>query len=407
MGLGIATSRQTALLLLRRVKAGHIELVEGSKRLEVGARDAPLRARVVVRSARFWPAFLRGSSGLADAYADGAWECDDLVSLVRIAAREIRRLDGPRRRVAALSRMRSRQPRMTRAGSRRNVAAHYDMGNELFALFLDETMTYSCGYFASGESTLAEAQVAKLDLVCSKLALTPDDHLLEIGTGWGALAVHAASQYGCRVTTTTISREQRAAALSRVHAAGLADQVTVLSDDYRDLSGRYDKLVSIEMIEGVGWQYFDKFFRCCSRLLAPHGLMLLQTIVIEDQAYEVDKASSSFIMSRIFPGACLPSQAVIERCVRDSTDMRVTDTHDITPHYAVTLHEWRARWQANAGRVSALGGDDRLVRMWDLYFAWCEAGFRERRIRDLQVLLAKPAAVLQQASSDRARQLVQ
>ncbi len=390
MGLGTATTRQAVLLLLRGVRAGRIELVAGRECLTFGPSDAPLNAHVVVLSPRFWSACMRGSSGLADAYADRAWECDDVVSLVRIAAREIRRLDGLRRRVAPVSRKFSRLPRMTRAGSRRNVAAHYDAGNDLFALFLDETMTYSCAYFESEESTLEEAQVAKLDLACAKLALTPDDHLLEIGSGWGSLALHAASRYGCRVTTTTISREQRAATLRRVRAAGLSDRITVLFDDYRDLRGRFDKLVSIEMIEGVGWQYFDTFFRCCSDLLAPDGLMMLQAIVIEDRAYEVDKATNSFIMSRIFPGACLPSRAVIERCVRDSTDMCVIDTEDITAHYASTLQQWRARWHANADRIAALGGDERLARLWDFYFAWCEAGFRERRTGDLQVLLAKP-----------------
>ncbi len=390
MGLGTATTRQAVLLLLREVRGGRIELVEGRRRHTFGPPDASLVARVVVLSPRFWAACLRGSSGLADAYAERAWECDDVVSLVRIAARDIRRLDGLRRGIAPVSRVLSRLPRMTRAGSRRNVAAHYDLGNDLFGLFLDETMTYSCAYFESEESTLHEAQVAKLDLACSKLDLTPDDHLLEIGSGWGSLALHAASHYGCRVTTTTISREQHAAMLQRVHAAGRSDRITVLFDDYRDLRGRFDKLVSIEMIEGVGWQYFDTFFRCCSRLLVPDGLMLLQAIVIEDQAYEVDKATNSFIMSRIFPGACLPSRAVIERCVRDSTDMRVVDTEDITVHYASTLQEWRARWRANANRVTALGGDERLVRLWNFYFAWCEAGFRERRTGDVQVLLAKP-----------------
>ncbi|MGH2782134.1 MAG: class I SAM-dependent methyltransferase, partial [Thermoleophilaceae bacterium] len=241
------------------------------------------------------------------------------------------------------------------------------------------------------EQPLRAAQEAKLDRICRKLELAPDDHLLEIGTGWGSLALHAASRYGCRVTTTTISGEQRATAVARVREAGLEDRVTVLLCDYRDLSGRYDKLVSVEMIEAVGWQYFDLFFRRCGELLAPGGLMLLQAIVIDDRAFEVEKASRSFIKDLIFPAGCLPSVEVIRRCVARQTDMRLVGLEDITEHYPATLSRWRENFLRSERRAEQLGYDRRFRRLWELYFAYCEGGFRERRIGDVQALLARPA----------------
>jgi cyclopropane-fatty-acyl-phospholipid synthase len=270
------------------------------------------------------------------------------------------------------------------------VAAHYDLGDELFRLFLDDTMTYSCAVFDGPDATLAEAQERKLDLVCRKLDLGPGDHVLEIGTGWGSFALHAASRYGCRVTTTTISAAQHATATERVGAAGLSDHVEVLAEDYRDLRGRYDKLVSIEMIEAVGWQYFDDFLGRCGELLRPHGSMLLQAIVIDDAAFEVEKVSRTFIRELIFPAGCLPSVAVIEDCVRRTTDMSVLALDDITEHYPETLRRWRESLVAAAGRAEELGYDRRFQRLWELYLAYSEGGFRERRIRDVQVTLAKP-----------------
>jgi cyclopropane-fatty-acyl-phospholipid synthase len=276
-------------------------------------------------------------------------------------------------------------------GAKRHIAAHYDLGNEMFRLFLDESMTYSCAFFESPEMSLAEAQEAKLDRVCRKLELSPDDHLLEIGTGWGSLALHAAGRYGCRVTTTTISREQHAVAVERVRDAGLADRVTILLEDYRDLRGRFDKLASIEMIEAVGWQYFDTFFRRCGTLLRPDGLMLLQAITVADRAYELEKATRSFIRQLIFPAGCLPSVEVIQRCVDRVTDLRMLDLEDITDHYPETLRRWRENFVRSANRAADLGYDLRFRRLWELYFAWCEGGFRERRIGDVQALFAKPS----------------
>jgi cyclopropane-fatty-acyl-phospholipid synthase len=242
--------------------------------------------------------------------------------------------------------------------------------------------------------TLEEAQLAKLERVCDKLDLGPGDHLLEIGTGWGGLAVHAALTRGCRVTTTTISRDQHAHAVEAVRRAGVADRVTVLLEDYRGLTGRYDKLVSIEMIEAVGWQHTGAFFAKCSELLSPHGAMLLQAIAIDDRAYQVEKASRSFMNTRIFPGGCLPSLEVMTRATARRSDMQMVHLEDLTPHYVETLRRWRQRFTRHARELAERGYDERFQRLWTLYLAYCEAGFAERRILDLQLLLTKPLARL-------------
>jgi cyclopropane-fatty-acyl-phospholipid synthase len=384
-------ARFAATLLLSRLRAGRLEIVEGGRRRGFGPAGAALRATVRVHDASFWRALLRGSRRLAEAYGAGAWDTDDLVTLVRIVAREMPRLDRWRRPLAPLRALLTRMPRNTRAGARRHIAAHYDLGNDLFRLFLDETMTYSCAFFERPEMSLREAQEAKLERVCQKLELGPDDHVLEIGTGWGSFALHAAGRFGCRVTTTTISREQHRVASERVRDAGLSARVTVLLDDYRDLRGRYDKLVSIEMIEAVGWQYFDVFFRRCGELLDPRGLMLLQAIVIDDRAYEIEKASRSFAKELIFPSGCLPSLEVISRCVARATRLRLLDLEDITGHYPETLRRWRENFVRAAGRAAELGYDRRFRRLWELYLAFSEGGFLERRIGDVQALLAGPA----------------
>jgi cyclopropane-fatty-acyl-phospholipid synthase len=251
-------------------------------------------------------------------------------------------------------------------------------------------MVYSCAYFRDPVISLEEAQMAKLDRICRHLRLSSGDHLLEIGTGWGGLALHAARAYGCRVTTTTISTEQHALAVERVRAAGLEDRVTVLLEDYRDLHGRYDKLVSIEMIEAVGWQYFDAFFARCSELLEPDGLMLLQAITIDDRLYELEKGARSFANTHIFPGGCLPSNGLMADCVGRVTDMRAVWMEDITAHYPLTLAAWRQRFLANWEKLAGLGFDDRFRRLWVFYLSSSEAGFRERRLGDVQILYAKP-----------------
>ncbi len=255
---------------------------------------------------------------------------------------------------------------------------------------LDPTMSYSCAVFEHDAMTLEQAQLAKLERICEQLDLGPEDRVLEIGTGWGAFAVHAATTRGCHVTTTTISREQHDYAVEQVHRAGLNDRVTVLMEDYRDLRGRYDKLVSIEMIEAVGWRHLGTFFAKCSELLAPDGSMLLQAITIDDRVYEVEKASRSFINTYIFPGGCLPSLEVITRSLARRTDMQALALEDLTPHYVETLRRWRKAFTAHADALAALGYDKRFRRLWTLYLAYCEAGFAERRICDVQLLLTKP-----------------
>jgi cyclopropane-fatty-acyl-phospholipid synthase len=253
--------------------------------------------------------------------------------------------------------------------------------------------------------TLEEASVAKLERVCERLDLGPEDRVLEIGTGWGGFAVHAAATRGCRVTTTTISREQHDYAVARVRQAGLQDRVTVLMRDYRDLRGRFDKLVSIEMIEAVGWQQIGRFFARCSDLLTPHGAMLLQAITIDDRAYEVEKASKSFIREYIFPGGCLPSLEVITRNVARRTDLQTVALEDITPSYVETLRRWRHNFAAHAQELAQLGYDERFQRIWTLYLAYCEGGFAERRICDVQLLLAKPRWAVKTSAAARSTEI--
>ena len=385
-------ARKIALAVLRRTRHGTIVLVDGDDRLEFG--EPGLRATVVVRSPRFYRLALRGSIGLARGYRESAWECAELPTLMRIAAANASRLDAPRRAlmplIAGPQRVARWIARNTPRRSRRQIAAHYDLGNGLFALMLDETMSYSCAVFDEPDMTLAQAQRSKLEMICRKLGLSPDDRVLEIGSGWGSFAIHAASQHGCHVTTTTLSHEQYEHVSARVDELGLADRVEVLAKDYRELEGSFDKLVSIEMIEAVGWQYFDTFFKRCSRLLAPGGAMLLQAITIDDRAYEVEKASRSFINTYIFPGGCLPSRAAITRSVGRVTDLRLVDLEDITAHYVETLRRWRANLTEARAELARLGYDEPFRRVWELYLTYCEGGFWARRIGDVQMVLAKP-----------------
>jgi cyclopropane-fatty-acyl-phospholipid synthase len=392
-------ARRVFLSTLGRMRSGRIALNEewSGQKLRLGA-PAPdgLEAEISVRAPAFYPRLVRDRSiGLAETYADGVWSSPDLVSLLRIGAREIGRADALRRRLAPVLRPVQRLARLpvlnTRRGARRNIAAHYDLGNEMFEAWLDrETMLYSSALYEDEGMSLEEAQAAKLARICEKLELRPDDHLLEIGTGWGGLAVYAAANHGCSVTTTTISREQRSYAEARVRAAGLEDRVTVLGADYRELDGVYDKLVSIEMIEAVGWEYFDAYFRRCSELLRPSGLFFCQAICVDDRAYEAEKASRTLASELIFPGGCLPSPATIAESISRHTDLRMAWMEDISASYVLTLAEWRRRFAAAAPQLGELGYDERFRRLWDLWLALSEAGFREARITDLQMVFAKP-----------------
>ncbi|HTU30199.1 MAG TPA: cyclopropane-fatty-acyl-phospholipid synthase family protein [Solirubrobacteraceae bacterium] len=393
--------RAAAIALLRRIRVGSLLVVDelDGRRLAFG-EGAPT-ATIELRDPGFWRAVLRGSRGLAESYAAGLWDSPDLVAVIRLAARNAVVIDQVRRYTAPFwtphQRLRAILEPNSRRRNRRDIAAHYDLGNELFSRMLDPTMSYSCALFERDGMSLEQASIAKLERVCEQLDLRPEDQVIEIGTGWGGFAVHAAATRGCRVTTTTISADQHSYAVARVREAGLEDLVTVLRSDYRDLRGRYDKLVSIEMIEAVGWQQIGTFFARCSRLLHPHGAMLLQAITIDDRAYEVEKASRSFIKDYIFPGGCLPSLEVIQRNVARRTDLQTVDLHDLTASYVTTLRRWRERFQEHTPELQALGYDEPFRRLWTLYLAYCEAGFAERRICDVQLLLAKPRWVAPQA----------
>jgi cyclopropane-fatty-acyl-phospholipid synthase len=376
---------------LHRIAEGSLTVIENGEPRVYGS--GPPAATMIVRCTRTWRMGLTGSRGLAEAYAAGHWDSPDLVALVRLAARNASGLDRLRARLAPVrapgQRLRDLSRRSTRRRRRRDIAAHYDLGNQLFCRMLDPSMSYSCAVFDEPGMSLEEAQLAKLELICQRLDLGPDDHLLEVGTGWGALAVYAACTRGCRVTTTTISRAQHEYARAAVTRAGVEDRVTVLLEDYRDLTGRYDKLVSIEMIEAVGWRHTGAFLAKCSELLVAEGAMLLQAIAIDDRAYEVEKTSRSFMNTYIFPGGCLPSLEVIARDLARCTDMQAVHLEDLTPHYVETLRHWRRNFAANAGELTGHGFDERFRRLWTLYLAYCEAGFAERRILDVQLLLGK------------------
>ena len=389
--------RTAASLLLRAIRVGSLTIVEGEARRTFGS--GPPAATIHVQDPGFWPMLMRGSRGLAESYAQRMWESPDLVAVIRLAARNAVLIDRVRAVTGPLwkprQRVRETLRRRTRLRSQRDIAAHYDLGNQLFERMLDETMMYSCALFEHPGMSLREASVAKLDRVCDRLQIGPEDRVLEIGSGWGGFAVHAAATRGCRVVTTTISRQQHDYAVERVRRAGLGDRVTVLTRDYRDLRGSFDKLVSIEMIEAVGWQHIGRFFARCSDLLSPHGAMLLQAITIDDRAYEVEKASKSFIREYIFPGGCLPSMEVIMRNVARHTDLQAVGLEDITASYVETLRRWRHNFIGHSRELAELGYDRRFQRIWTLYLAYCEGGFAERRICDVQLVLAKPQWAVQ------------
>jgi cyclopropane-fatty-acyl-phospholipid synthase len=344
-----------------------------------------------------------GTIGAAEAYMHGKWTAPDLTALVRVFVANRDVLDAMDRGLARLGapllRLAHWRHRNTPGQSRRNIHAHYDLGNDLYRLFLDPTMMYSAAIYPREDSTLEEAALYKLDLICRRLHLVPEDHLLEIGTGWGGLALHAARHYGCRVTTTTLSARQRELALERVREAGLTGRITVLDRDYRELEGEYDKLVSVEMIEAVGLDFLDEYFRVCSARLRPHGRMLLQGIVIADRFYEQARRSVDFIQKYIFPGGALPSLGAMQNAIMRVTDLQLVHLHDIGMDYARTLREWRQRFMSQLHAVRQLGYSEEFIRMWEYYLAYCEGGFLERAISDVQVVLDKPACQLPAVTS--------
>jgi len=390
-------ARRLVLKQLGRLETGCVQLVEDGFEISFGQprAKAELFARIeVIHSSFYADIAFAGSIGAGEAYMRGAWQCEELVSLVRILLRNRAVLDnmekGSAWLITSIQRLLHWINRNTREGARRNISAHYDLGNDFFALWLDETMMYSSAMFESPDQSLADAQVNRLDVICRKLELGPGDHVIEIGTGWGGFAIHAARHYGCRVTTTTISRRQYELAWERVHQAGLEDRVELLLEDYRDLEGEYDKLVSIEMIEAIGSDQYDTYFGQCSRLLKPGGRMLIQAITIADEQYEYAQRNVDFIQRYIFPGSCLPSLAVMNATIAKVSDMVVTNIEDIGQDYALTLNHWRKNFFMHVEDVIQLGYPDEFIWMWEFYLCYCEGGFLERAISDVQLVASKP-----------------
>ena len=394
-------AREGVLKSLARLRSGALTVAEAGHSRTVGdpAAGPGLVASLRVHDPAFWLEVATGGAvGAAESYMRGEWDSDDLVALIRLLARDrdvlagleggLAKLRGPA--LLALHALR----RNTRRGSRENIRAHYDLGDDFFELFLDPTLMYSCAVFPSEASGLDEAAVHKLDVVCEKLKLAPGMRVLEIGTGWGGFAIHAAKRHGVRVTTTTISAAQYATAARRVREAGLESQVTLLREDYRDLpklGQRFDRVVSLEMIEAVGHEYLREYFAVIDRLLVADGRAVLQAIVIRDQDEAAYRRGVDFIQRHVFPGGALPSVRGMTDAVAAVTSMRTERLEDYTPHYARTLREWRARFEAKLDRVRALGFDERFVRLWRWYFCYCEAGFLERTCGLVQLELAGAA----------------
>lgn len=392
--------KRALLSKLAQMRECELSISEGPERLVFGDGKATcgsevLRAHIRVLNPQMWTLVAtNGSVGVAEGFMEGHWVVDDLVALVRIFVRNrdiLDRMEGGLARFGQwLLRGWHQLRKNTETGSRRNISAHYDLSNALFRTFLDPTMMYSCAVYTKAEETLELASVRKLDRICQKLALGPRDHLLEIGTGWGGFALHAASNYGCKITTTTISDEQFELAQKRVQEAGLADRITVVKQDYRSLEGQFDKIVSIEMIEAIGHQYLTTYFAKVSSLLKADGLALIQAITIEDHRYAQALRDVDFIKRYIFPGSFIPSiTAMIGACTAAS-DMKLVHLEDIGPSYALTLRAWRERFNGALDQVKLLGFDQRFIRMWNYYLAYCEGGFIERSIGDVHLLLAKP-----------------
>lgn len=395
------TLRKRLLTVMADLRDCQLSLHDGGNSVVLGRASSnpgdTLHATIIIRDPAFYRlAALNGSVGAGESYMDGHWDCDDLVALVRILVRNRDRLDalerGPARIGGAIMRGWHALMRNTRAGSRRNIAAHYDLGNDLFKLFLDESMMYSSAIYLDESESLEVAAKRKLDRICEKLDLQPHHHVVEIGTGWGGFAIHAAQHYGCKVTTTTISREQYELARQRVTAAGVQERVELLLEDYRDLEGTYDRLVSIEMIEAIGPQYLDTYFAKVGALLKPDGMALIQAITIEEHRYRQALKAVDFIQRYVFPGSFIPALAPMLRAVASNTDMKLFNLEDIGPSYALTLRAWRKRFMARLPEVRALGYPNRFIRLWEFYLSYCEGGFLERSIGDVQMLLSKPGA---------------
>lgn len=388
-------AKKKFLAALKGVQGGYLEVVCREETHTYGDPNAVLKAMAVIHDERFFPRAAMGADvGIGESYMDGDWTSPDMVSLVRLVTRNLRLFDSKNKGLSALRRLAFRWQHQRRDnsvdGSKENIRAHYDLGNDFYRLFLDEQMMYSSGYFQRQNESLEEAQIGKMDLICRKLEIVPGDRVLEIGCGWGAFAVHAARNHGAHVTGVTISPAQYEAASQRTAASNLGSgSVTLVMQDYRQLQGQYDKIVSIEMFEAVGLAHYDEFFAACDRLLAPDGTMLMQTITILDQEMEEYRRRVDWIQTYIFPGSELAFLGEIQRSLARVTQMSLTNLENFGMHYARTLSLWRERFFRKLGEVQKLGFDERFQRMWDFYLAWCEGAFRERYINVAHLLLAK------------------
>ncbi|MET0331182.1 MAG: cyclopropane-fatty-acyl-phospholipid synthase family protein [Dyella sp.] len=388
--------RRQLLHQLSQLRHGGLLLTDDREQFQFGDVTADLQVSMDILDPAFYRAVAtNGSVGAGEAYMDGLWRCDNLVGLVQLLVRNRDMLDGMESGLARLGGMAMRGwhalRRNTRGGSRRNIAAHYDLGNDFFKLFLSQDLMYSSAIWTEPSDTLDTASTRKLERICQKLDLKPTDRVIEIGTGWGGFALYAAKHYGCHVTTTTISGEQHALAHERVASAGLGDRVTLLLKDYRDLEGQYDKLVSIEMVEAIGAAYLDVYFEKIGGLLKPDGQALLQAITIEDHRYAQALTSVDFIKRHVFPGSFIPSVHSLLAAKTRSSDLALVHMEDFGHSYALTLEAWRESFLARLPQVRAQGFDERFIRLWEFYLAYCEGGFRERSIGVAHLLLAKPA----------------
>ncbi len=387
--------RQQLLAQLGQLRHGRLLLTDDGESFDFGDATADLQIHMEILDPAFYRAVAtHGSVGAGESYMDGQWRCDNLVGLVQLLVRNRDMLDGMESGMARLGGMAMRAwhalRRNTRDGSRRNIAAHYDLGNDFFSLFLSPDLMYSSAIWSEASDTLEVASTRKLERICRKLDLQPTDRVIEIGTGWGGFALYAAQHYGCHVTTTTISREQHALAGERVAVAGLGERVELLLEDYRDLRGQYDKLVSIEMVEAIGAPYLDAYFAQLGALLKPDGLALVQAITIEDHRYAQALGSVDFIKRHVFPGSFIPSIAALLASKTRASDLALTHLEDFGQSYALTLKAWRERFIGQLAQVRAQGFDERFIRLWEFYLAYCEGGFRERSIGVAHLLLAKP-----------------
>lgn len=392
-----ALAKRLVFKLFNQLRHGELVIQDGDTTHRFGGGDVSIApsATVVIHEQHAYSRILTGGTmGAAEAYIDGDWSTEQLTDVTRVFSANIPILEAMKHKqnwfIKAGVKLAHAARKNSVSGSRENIAAHYDLGNEFFSLFLDPSLMYSSAVYPKGSDNLAEASQHKLKLICEDLELKPTDHLVEIGTGWGGMAIYAAENYGCKVTTTTISKEQLDYARAEVERRGLQDKVTLLFEDYRNLSGQFDKLVSIEMIEAVGHEYFDTYFGRVSSLLKPDGKAVIQAITINEQRYEDYRKSVDFIKRYIFPGGCLPSLNIISGALTRTTDMQIIDLRDIAIDYAKTLKHWHEAFMAELDAVKSLGFDEKFIRMWRFYLSYCEGGFRERIIGTYQITMAKP-----------------